>query len=55
MDVYNIFPLMDNSYKSIMYRTFSPDKMFISNNDGKFNNKLSIDRDQVVGIHQFNS
>jgi hypothetical protein len=55
MDVINIFPIMDNVYKKLFYKTFSPDKMFVSNNDGKFNTKLSLDRDQVIGIHQFNS
>jgi len=53
-DVVNFFPLMDNEYKTEFYRVFSPDKMFISNNTGAFNAKLSIDRDQVIGIHQFN-
>lgn len=53
-DVLNFFPLMDNEYKTEFYRVFSPNKMFISNNTGNFNSKLSIDRDQVIGIHQFN-
>jgi len=53
-DVLNFFPIMDNEYKTEFYRAFSPNKMFISNNTGRFNNKLSIDRDQVIGIHQFN-
>jgi DNA-directed RNA polymerase beta' subunit len=53
-DVCNIFAIMDNELKRIFYHIFSPDVMFISNNDGKFNNKLSLDRDQILGIHQFN-
>lgn len=54
MDVINLFPIMDNELKLLAYKTFSPDMMFISNNDGKFNTKLALDRDQVIGIHQFN-
>jgi hypothetical protein len=53
-DVVNFFPIFDNEIKTSFYNTFSPDKMFISNNTGKFNSKLSIDRDQVIGIRQFN-
>lgn len=54
MDVINLFPIMDNELKRIAYKTFSPDMMFINNNDGEFNNKLALDRDQVIGINQFN-
>jgi DNA-directed RNA polymerase beta' subunit len=53
-DVINIFPVFDNEYKKAFYDTFSPDRLFISNNNGSFNNKLSLDRDQVIGMYQFN-
>lgn len=53
-DVINLFPIMDNELKELAYKIFSPDSMFISNNDGKFNTKLALDRDQVIGLNQFN-
>lgn len=53
-DAYNLFPIMDNEYKRYFYKIFSPINMFISNNNGKFNTRLSLDRDQVIGMYQYN-
>ena len=53
-DVLNFFPIMDNELKLLAYKIFSPDMMFINNNDGKFNTKLALDRDQVIGLNQYN-
>lgn len=53
-DVFNICPIFDNEIKTKFNRTFNPTNMFISNNTGIFNEKLSLDRDQIIGIYQFN-
>lgn len=53
-DVLNIIPLFEPVYKDIFSKVFSPAFMFISNNDGRFNTALSLDRDQVLGIHALN-
>jgi len=53
-DVLNIVPLFDAKLKEEYEIIFSPLNMFISNDNGKFNSDLSLDKDQILGINVFN-
>ena len=54
-DTLNIIPLFDNEMKKVFSGTFSPNSLMINSNDGKFNFKLNIERDQALGIYTFNN
>jgi len=53
-DVLSIFPLIDESLKRTFSKSFSPRNMLISSDNGMFNGRLNIDRDQALGIYSFN-
>jgi len=53
MDVLNVVPIFDEDMKKT-FEILSPVNLIISNNDGKFNKKLSLDKDQIIGIHILN-
>ena len=50
-DVLNLISIKDNSMKEIFKETFSPLKLLINSNNGKFNNDLNLERDQVLGFN----
>jgi len=52
-DTLNIIALVDNEFKR-KFQIFSPKKMMINPNNGKFNSALGIDKDQMLGIFSFN-
>jgi len=52
-DVLNVVPIFDEDMKKT-FEILSPVNLIISNNDGKFNKKLSLDKDQIIGIHILN-
>lgn len=49
MDTLNLIPIFDNGLKEY-FKVFSPERMMIDNNNGKFNSSLGIDKDQMLGI-----
>ena len=53
MDTLNIIPLLDNRLKRT-FEVFNPKKLFINNNNGKFNGNLNVSKDQVLGMASFN-
>jgi len=54
-DTLNIVPIFDDEMKKVFSNAFSPKSLMISNNNGKFNYKLNIERDQALGIYTFNN
>lgn len=49
-DVLAIFLILDQKFKR-HFSLFNPKNMMISNNDGKFNSALGLDKDYQLGLH----
>lgn len=55
-DVLNIVAFKSKELTRAFDRTFNPRKnMFISRNDGLFNNDFNLLKDQIIGLNQFNN
>jgi DNA-directed RNA polymerase beta' subunit len=48
-DTLNIIPIMDARMKKA-FSVFSPKRMFVDRNDGKFNDSLGLDKDMILGL-----
>lgn len=54
-DVLNIISIKDNEMKEIFKNVFDPERLVIDVNDSRFNEKLNLERDQVLGIFSLNT
>ena len=55
-DVLNIISLKTKKLAKEYDRTFNPRKnMFISRNDGLFNDDFNLFKDQMIGLYEFNN
>jgi DNA-directed RNA polymerase beta' subunit len=55
-DILNIISLKSKKLIKAYDRTFNPRKnMFISRNDGRFNNDFNLFKDQLIGLYEFNN
>ncbi len=50
-DVLNIISIKDRATKELFKKVFSPTSMLIDCNTGEFNKKLSIEKDQLLGMN----
>jgi len=50
-DVLNIISLKENILKETFKEVFSPIKLIIDPNNGKFNNTINLERDQILGLN----
>lgn len=48
-DTLNIYSIKDADVCKVLERVFSPKKMLISSNNGKFNNEFSLEHDLIMG------
>jgi len=49
-DVLNLISIKDKTTRELFKNVFSPVHLIIDPNNGKFNNSLNLERDQVLGI-----
>ena len=50
-DVLNLISLKDKSTRELFKKIFSPIHLIIDPNNGRFNNALNLERDQILGIN----
>ena len=50
-DVLNLISIKDKSTRELFKRVFSPIHLVIDPNNGRFNNSLNLERDQVLGMN----
>ena len=55
-DILNIISLKTKEASEAFDKAFNPRKnMFISRNDGLFNNDFNLLKDQLIGLYEFNN
>ena len=55
-DVLNIISLKSKKHIKAFNKTFNPvTSMFISRNDGLFNDDFNLLKDQIIGLYEFNN
>ena len=54
-DVVNIIMIPDREMTEAFSLIFDPRHMIIDRNDGKFNRKMNLKKDQMIGIYAFNN
>ena len=52
-DVLNIISIKDREIAEKLDQVFNPRVMMISRNNGAFNRKLNLIKDQMIGLHAF--
>ena len=52
-DTLNDVPILESNFADKFERFFSPERMVISVSTGKFNRKVSLIKDQLVGLYSF--
>lgn len=50
-DVLNLISIKDKTTRELFKKVFSPIHLVIDPNNGRFNNNLNLERDQVLGIN----
>ena len=50
-DVLNLISIKDKTTRELFKQVFSPVHLVIDPNNGKFNNNLNLERDQVLGMN----
>lgn len=50
-DVLNVIAIKDKTTRETFKKVFSPIHLIIDPNNGRFNNSLNLERDQVLGIN----
>ena len=50
-DVLNLISIKDRSTRELFKKVFSPVHLIIDPNNGRFNNNLNLERDQILGIN----
>lgn len=50
-DVLNLVSIKDKSTRELFKSVYSPVHLVIDPNNGRFNNTLNLERDQVLGIN----
>lgn len=50
-DVLNVISIKDKTTREVFKKVFSPIHLIIDPNNGRFNNNLNLERDQVLGIN----
>lgn len=53
-DVLNIIPILDINMQ-MMFSILSPSSLLIDRNNGKFNRRFGLEKDQILGIHILNN
>ena len=53
MDVLNIVSIKDRKLAETFDRIFNPRHMMIDKNDGNFNRKMNLIKDQLIGLYAF--
>ena len=55
-DILNIVSLKTKSLEKSYNKIFNPkNNMYISRNDGLFNNDFNLFKDQLIGLYEFNN
>jgi len=55
-DILNIISLKSKKHIKAFNKTFNPvTSMFISRNDGLFNDDFNLLKDQIIGLYEFNN
>ena len=49
-DVLNLISLKDKSTRELFKKVFSPTHLIIDPNNGRFNDNLNLERDQILGL-----
>ena len=52
-DVMNIISIKTKEFRDHYNKLFNPKSMMIDRNDGKFNRKMNLIKDQMIGIYSF--
>ena len=52
-DVMNIISIKTNEFRDYYNKLFNPRLMMIDRNDGKFNRKMNLIKDQMIGLYSF--
>ncbi len=55
MDVLNIVAIVDYKIMERFDELYNPKYLMISKNDGKFNRRMSLIKDQMIGLYAFNN
>ena len=50
-DVLNLISIKDKTTRQLLKNVFSPIHLIIDPNNGRFNNSLNLERDQVLGLN----
>ena len=50
-DVLNLVSIKDKTTREVFKNVFSPIHLIIDSNNGRFNNSLNLERDQVLGMN----
>lgn len=55
-DILNVVSLKSDDLAKAFNRTFNPKfNLFISRNNGLFNNEMNLFKDQLIGLYEFNN
>jgi len=49
----NIISIKTNEFRDYYNKLFNPRLMMIDRNDGKFNRKMNLIKDQMIGLYSF--
>lgn len=52
-DVMNIISIKTKEFRDHYNKLFNPKMMLIDRNDGKFNRKMNLIKDQMIGLYSF--
>lgn len=52
-DVMNVISIKTNEFRDYYNKLFNPRLMMIDRNDGKFNRKMNLIKDQMIGLYSF--
>ena len=53
-DTLNVIPIFDSNIKKSLH-IIKPSSLIIDKNNGRFNRKFSLYKDQIIGIHILNN
>ena len=51
----NIVSIKNQEASKELNKVFNPKKMYISRNDGLFNNEFNLVKDEIIGLYQWNN
>ena len=50
-DVLNLISIKDKTTREVFKNVFAPTSLIVNPADGRFNNALNLERDQVLGLN----